>query len=672
MENGKARAIFGVGNKADLYREEDLVQMDLVANDLNKIIKQRKAENDLRESREEYRSLFANMLDGFVHCKMIFDEEGKPVDLVYLEVNEAFERLTGLKKETVIGKTATEAIPGIKEANPELFDIYGRVAITGKEERFEFFFEPMSMWFSISVYSSKRGYFAAVFENITERKKAEEISFEHSSIVSSASDAIFSTDNSLVFKSWNKSAERIFGWKAEEVVGKTSTSIFNVDYPTLNGKTRKEALEQLRRNGFWKGEVVYHKKDGSPIPVSVSSNVVKDTTGSVAGFVAIVHDVSARKRREAVLRESQHDLNRAQSVAKTGSWRLDTQRNVLLWSRENHRIFGVPKGTPMTYETFLEMVHPDDRAYVDRKWKAGLEGEPYDIEHRIIVDGKVKWVRERAELEFAKDRTLLGGFGTTQDITDFVEMREKLRFYTKHLEELVEEKTKLLKDAERLAAIGQTAGMVGHDIRNPLQAITNYIYLAKEDLASLPEGEEKASLEETLTEIEKSVNYINKIVADLQDFAKPLHPCGEETDLTAVINDLLIKSRLPDNVLSQVRISNSAAVVMADAAFVNRIIGNLVSNAVQAMPNGGCLSIEAFKDSRDTVITVADTGVGIPEAVKGKLFQPLFTTKSKGQGFGLAVVKRMTDALGGTITFESQVGKGTKFTLRLPPPKTGN
>jgi signal transduction histidine kinase len=214
--------------------------------------------------------------------------------------------------------------------------------------------------------------------------------------------------------------------------------------------------------------------------------------------------------------------------------------------------------------------------------------------------------------------------------------------------------------------------MVGHDIRNPLQAITNYIYLAKENLASLPEGEEKASLEETLTEIEKSVNYINKIVADLQDFAKPLHPCGEETDLTAVINDLLIKSRLPDNVLSQVRISNSAAVVMADAAFVNRIIGNLVSNAVQAMPNGGCLSIEAFKDSRDTVITVADTGVGIPEAVKGKLFQPLFTTKSKGQGFGLAVVKRMTDALGGTITFESQVGKGTKFTVRLPPPKTGN
>uniref|UniRef100_UPI0011786B2B PAS domain-containing protein n=1 Tax=Crenothrix polyspora TaxID=360316 RepID=UPI0011786B2B len=116
--------------------------------------------------------------------------------------------------------------------------------------------------------------------------------------------------------------------------------------------------------------------------------------------------------------ESRQDLNHAQAIGQTGSWRMDVQRNELHWSDENHRIFGSPKGTPMTYETFLSVVHPDDRDYVDRKWQAALRGELYDIEHRVIVAGQVKWVRERAELEFGKNGLLLGGFGATQDVTD--------------------------------------------------------------------------------------------------------------------------------------------------------------------------------------------------------------------------------------------------------------
>jgi len=117
------------------------------------------------------------------------------------------------------------------------------------------------------------------------------------------------------------------------------------------------------------------------------------------------------------LRESREDLNRAQLVAQVGSWRLNVQRDELFWSDENWRIFGVPRGTSLTYETFLSIIHPDDRAYVDERWSAALRGEPYDIEHRILVGESVKWVRERAELEFDSAGTLLGGFGTTQDIT---------------------------------------------------------------------------------------------------------------------------------------------------------------------------------------------------------------------------------------------------------------
>jgi two-component system sensor kinase FixL len=223
-----------------------------------------------------------------------------------------------------------------------------------------------------------------------------------------------------------------------------------------------------------------------------------------------------------------------------------------------------------------------------------------------------------------------------------------------------------LQDAERLAAIGATAGMVGHDIRNPLQAITGDVYLAKTELASITESAEKNSIQESLTEIEKNIDYINKIVQDLQDYARPLNPKAEEIDLKLIIADLLAKQRLPDNIELNLKIENKAEKISADSYYINRIMYNLVTNAVQAMPKGGRLTIHALRGPKDLIMTVKDTGVGIPKDVQGKMFTLMFTTKAKGQGFGLPVVKRMIEALGGTITFESQEGKGTTFTVRIP------
>ena len=127
------------------------------------------------------------------------------------------------------------------------------------------------------------------------------------------------------------------------------------------------------------------------------------------------------------LRQSRLDLDRAQRVGQIGSWRLDVQQNVLTWSDENHRIFGVPEGTPLTYEMFLGIVHPEDRQSVDTHWKAGMAGAPYDMEHRILVGETVRWVREKAYLEFDDAGKLLGGFGITQDISERKKGEEALR-----------------------------------------------------------------------------------------------------------------------------------------------------------------------------------------------------------------------------------------------------
>jgi signal transduction histidine kinase len=251
-------------------------------------------------------------------------------------------------------------------------------------------------------------------------------------------------------------------------------------------------------------------------------------------------------------------------------------------------------------------------------------------------------------------------------LTEQKTLKEKLEQYNKHLEELVEEKTKLLKDSERMAAIGQTAGMVVHDIRNPLQSIIGEVYLANSELATLPDSEEKANIKESLDMIKHNTEYMNKIVLDLQDFAKPLSPCDEETNIEQMIQELLTKKGVPENIQTEAQIESQARIIRADSAYMKRILGNLISNAVQAMPDGGKLKVQAHRETGAVVITVKDTGVGISEDAKDKLFTPLFTTKSKGQGFGLAVVKRLTEALGGTVTFESQQDKGTAFTIRLP------
>jgi diguanylate cyclase (GGDEF)-like protein/PAS domain S-box-containing protein len=164
--------------------EEKLAENLKQLNDINAELKQeiaerKRAEVALRESENQYHSLFENMLDGFAYCKMLYDEQVRPVDFIYLDVNTAFKQLTGLKD--VVGKKVTEVIPGIKELNPELFESYGRVALTGKPEKFEIDFKPLAKSLSISVYSPAKEYFVAVFDDITEHKLYEE-KLEHFAI----------------------------------------------------------------------------------------------------------------------------------------------------------------------------------------------------------------------------------------------------------------------------------------------------------------------------------------------------------------------------------------------------------------------------------------------------------------------------------------------------------
>jgi PAS domain S-box-containing protein len=255
------------------------------------------------------------------------------------------------------------------------------------------------------------------------------------------------------------------------------------------------------------------------------------------------------------------------------------------------------------------------------------------------------------------------GIGT--DITERKFLEEQLNDHTVDLQKLVEERTNQLRETERLAAIGQTAGMVGHDIRNPLQAIISDLYLIKSELESAPQLNSKESVIESIESIERNIAYINKIVADLQDYARKLKPEYSEIDISELMSNVVKELGVPREV-DVVISSNTFKKIKTDPTFIRRILTNLVNNAVQAMPNGGNLELSTLAKEGKMYISVGDSGAGIPMEMRSKLFTPMLTTKAKGQGLGLAVVKRLVEALNGKVSFESQDGKGTKFIIELP------
>ncbi len=225
----------------------------------------------------------------------------------------------------------------------------------------------------------------------------------------------------------------------------------------------------------------------------------------------------------------------------------------------------------------------------------------------------------------------------------------------------------LLVASESFASIGRTAAMVGHDLRNPLQGIIGYVGLAQTSLDEMKcHSTDKKEIQDSLHAIEDQIHYMDKIVSDLQDYARPLKPDLRGTDFQALLSETLSSLNVPRDVSVIIRFQKEFPEVVVDKLIMKRVLMNLLSNAIQAMPEGGKLTVDSSYTHGSVTISIKDTGIGIPEKNKPKIFTPLFSTKPRGQGFGLAVSKRLVEAHKGTITFKSKEGKGSEFIVSLP------
>ncbi|VVB90633.1 Methanogenesis regulatory histidine kinase FilI [uncultured archaeon] len=369
-----------------------------------------------------------------------------------------------------------------------------------------------------------------------------------------------------------------------------------------------------------------------------------------------------RAKMTAALRQSEAELKRAQIVSRTGNWSMDVKANELMWSDETYRIFGVPIGSSMTFEKFLERVHLDDRELVHAKWTGALRGEPYNIEHRIIVNGELKWVNELADFEFDKDGKALKGFGTVQDVTERKAAQE-MRIEKERLEFASRAKSEFIVS-------------MSHELRAPLNSIMGFSDLLKMKLA----GDLNEKQVQYIDSIYSEGSFLLILINDILDLSKveagKIILVIEKVNLHATIEEALLLIRekaLKQKIDFKLDFDPHIEIIGADRQRVKQILYNLLSNAVKfSKEEGGTVTITTKKEGDMAQISVSDTGIGMKPENMGRLFQrfeqlePGISMKYGGTGLGLSICKQLVELHGGKIWAKSEPGEGSTFTFTLP------
>ena len=406
-----------------------------------------------------------------------------------------------------------------------------------------------------------------------------------------------------------------------------------------------------------------------------------DWRGRVASQVVVLGDVTERKRVEEELTELLKKIERAKQEWESTA---DSLSDLVCLVDDGGRIiranrivetWNLGRVVDVKGREVHELLHPgcaDSSCYLssfcDGAWEEALLGRSTQCEAYDEFLKRHVLVRVQPWKDWGKGTALGSTVVIVRDITERKRAEEELKEYSERLEEMVEQRTKELRDAqeelvrkEKLALLGQMAGAVGHELRSPLTVITNALYYLKMVLADADED-----VKENLEIISESVCNSDKIISDLLDFSRTRPGEREEAAISDLVAQVLEKQPPSENVEVTTQIAPDLPPVSVDCQQMGQVLANLVVNAYQAMPEGGRLTISAQTEEGQVALSIADTGCGVPQENMAKLFEPLFTTKARGLGLGLMVVKTLLEANDGSIEVESQVGKGTGFRVRLP------
>jgi PAS domain S-box-containing protein len=268
------------------------------------------------------------------------------------------------------------------------------------------------------------------YHDVSARKQAEkallESNIRYQQVAERSGEWIWKIDVDGIYKYVSPSVLSLLGYRSDEIIGKKH--FYDFFAPDIREESRNIVFAAFAQNKpLLDFENPNLHKDGRIIILETSVFPILDENNNLLGYRGVDKDITQQKRVEEALLSNQYYLTKAQEIGSIGTWELDLQNDELIWTDQSYLNFGVPIGTPLTYEVFLECIHPDDRDYVNAEWKKAIDGKPYDIEHRILVGDEVKWLREKAELEFDAKGKPIKAIGFTQDITERKQAAEALK-----------------------------------------------------------------------------------------------------------------------------------------------------------------------------------------------------------------------------------------------------
>jgi PAS domain S-box-containing protein len=475
-------------------------------------------------------------------------------------------------------------------------------------------------------------------------------------LVEASEDAVFVLRDDGTVVDWSPAAERLWGWRREDVVGHPLPPQVLPDAARLVERVRAgEPVERL--------DVESRREDGLTAPVSLTM-VPIGQNGAVTHIITVARETTEQRLTQEALAESAARLSEAQQLARVGLWLWDVGSDTVQLSEEMYRICGVdPLDFEGTLAAYLEAIHPEDRAEV----MAGLQhavatATQYTGEYRIVhTDGEELWVESRGDPVLGDGGRALALRGICQDLT-------ARRLAEEQLKQSVEQ----LREADRLK--DEFLALVSHELRTPLAAIVGF------SLALSQAGEDEDVRAQIADRIAGNAEEMRRMVERLLDFSRlqagrvevephPLH-LREAVDriclnLSGILGAHVVEVDVDETIQAR-----------ADVDGLSRILSNLITNAVKFSPPETAIAVRAVTDGRWVTVSVRDAGTGIPADLQDRIFERFYQAPNqppgrRGTGVGLAIVHRYVELHGGRIWLESEPGAGTTFYFTLPDASRG-
>ena len=633
----------------------------------------RVAEAARRESEERFRATFEQAAVGIAHVG---------VDGRWLRVNRRLCEITGYSRDELL-RTAFQDITHPDDLDADLTQVAdllaGRIGSFRMQKRY-FRKDGETVWVALTAsLANPQGddasrFFISVVEDITELKRAEAAlgasEARYRSIFDTAVDAIAVIDEAGTVQSVNRAVERVFGYEANQIVGRDVATLMPGDHAARHGAYVSRYLRTGERRIIGIGRRVEGlREDGTTFPLDLSVAEWRGLDGQRL-FTGIMRDATERERAEAALRESER---RYRFLAENNPQIVWTARPDGMLDYFNHRwtdVTGLPVEAGLG-ESWATVIHPDDLPDMAADWRSSLStGEPFGVEHRVRArDGSWRWFRTQAAALRARDGGIQMWIGTAADVQDEREALEEVRHLNGVLEQRVAERTTQLADAN--AELESFAYSVAHDLRAPLRGMRGFSQALLEEHAD--------ALDETARDyavrISRGAERLDELINDLLAYSRLARDevRVERVDLDGLVAEVLrhMDSRSEQG-LAAVEVGRPLPAVLGHRAVLAQVLTNLVGNAMKFVPPGARPRVHIWAEDQGGAarIWVEDNGIGIRAEHRDKIFRVFERLHGQkaypGTGIGLAIVKKGVERLGGAAGVESEPGRGSRFWFELP------